>query len=134
VKVMKRAVLIIVSALALVGLLIADLAYPKTSIAEESPAAAPAAQAAATPEAAASSVPNEATAKKSESASQGTEAEEASAPSMPGSVEDALDQLNEPAGAGSASAAGASSDEKESQEEAASQHNDAPAADESNVR
>jgi hypothetical protein len=132
---MKRAVLIIVSALALVGLLIADLAYPKTSIAEESPAAAPAAQAAATPEAAASSVPKEATAETSESASQGTEAEEATAQSMPGSVEDALDQLNEPASAaGSTSAAGASGDENEHKGEAASQHNDAPASDESNVR
>jgi hypothetical protein len=134
VKIMKRAVLIIVSALALVGLLIADLAYPKTSIAEESPAAAPAAQAAATPEAATSSVPKNATAETSESASQGTEAEEATAQSMPGSVEDALDQLNEPAGAESASAAGAAGDEKESKGEAASQHNDAPAAAESDVR
>jgi len=125
---MKRAVLIIVSALALVGLLIADLAYPKTSIAEETAAAAPAAEAAATPEAAASSVPKEATAETSESISQGTEAEEASAQSMPGSVEDALDQLNEPAGAGSASAAGASGDENESEGEAASQQNDSGAA------
>ena len=125
---MKRAVLIIVSALALVGLLIADLAYPKTSIAEETAAAAPAAEAAATPEAAASSVPKEATAETSESISQGTEAEEASAQSMPGSVEDALDQLNEPAGAGSASAAGASGDENESKGEAASQQNDSGAA------
>jgi hypothetical protein len=131
---MKRAVLIIVSALALVGLLIADLAYPKTSIAEEIPAAAPAAQAGATPEAAASSIPKSATAETSESVSQGTEAEEATAQSMPGSVEDALDQLNEPAAAGSASAAGASGDEKESKGEAASQHNDAPPADESNVQ
>jgi len=131
---MKRAVLIIVSGLALVGLLFADIAWPKASIAEESPAPAPAAQAAATPEAAASSVPKEAAAETSESASQGTEAEEASAQSMPGSVEDALDQLNEPAGAASASAAGASSGERESKGEAASQHNDAPASDESDVR
>jgi len=131
---MKRAVLIIVSALALVGLLIADLAYPKTSIAEETPAAAPAAQAAATPEAAASSVPKSAIAETSESVSQVTEAEEATAQSMPGSVEDALDQLDEPAAAESAAAAGASGGEKESKGEAPSQHNDASAADESNVR
>jgi len=45
-----------------------------------------------------------------------------------GPVEDALDQLNEPAGAGSASAAGASCDENESKGESAYQHNDAPAA------
>ena len=131
---MKRAVLIIVSALALVGLLIADLAYPKTSIAEETPAAAPAAEAGATPEAAASSVPKSATAETSEGASQGTEAEETSAQTMPGSVEDALDPLDEPAAAGSASAAGASDGEKESKGEAATRHNDAPAADESVVR
>ena len=109
---MKRAVLIVVSGLALAGLLIADIAWPKASTAEEIPAAAPAAQAGATPEAAASSVPKEATAEKSESASQGTEAEEASAQNMPGSVEDALDQLDEPAAAGSPSAAGASDLEK----------------------
>ena len=131
---MKRAVLIIVSALALVGLLIADLAYPKTSIAEDTPAAAPAAQAGATPEAAASSVPKSAAAETSESVSQGAEAEEATAQSMPGSFEDALDQLNEPAAAGSASAAGASGDEKESKGEAATLHDDAPPADESNVQ
>ena len=126
---MNRAVLIVVSGLALVGLLIADVAWPKATIAEEMPAAAPAAQAGATPEAAASSIPKEATAETSEGVSQGTEAEEASAHSMPGSLEDGLDQLNEPAGAGSASAAGASGDEKESKEEAASQHSDAAAAD-----
>ena len=131
---MKRAVLIIVSGLALAGLLIADIAYPKTSTAEETPAAAPAAEARATPEAAASSVPKSATAETSESVSQGTEAEEASTQNMPGSVEDALDQLNEPAGAGSASASGAPGDEKESKEEAASQHSDAPATNDSDVR
>ena len=69
---MKRAFLIVVSALALVGLLIADIAWPKASSAEEIPAAAPAAQAAATPDAAASSVPQEATAETSGSASEGT--------------------------------------------------------------
>ena len=125
---MKRAVLIIVSGLALAGLLVADIAWPKASTAEETPAAAPAAQALATPEAATSPIPDEATAKTSEGVSQGTEAEEASAQSMPGSVEDALDQLNEPAGAGSASAAGASGDENESEGEAASQQNDSGAA------
>jgi hypothetical protein len=112
VKIMKRAFLIVVSALALVGLLIADIAWPKASSAEEIPAAAPAAQAAATPDAAASSVPQEATAETSGSASEGTQAEEATAQSMPGSVEDALDQLDEPAAAGSTSAAGASDLEK----------------------
>lgn len=112
---MKRAVLIIVSALAVVGLLVADLAYPKTSIAEDSPAAVPTAEAAATPEAAANSVPKSTTAETSESTSQSTEAEEASAQSMPGSVEGALDQLNQPATAGSATASGASGDEKEQQ-------------------
>jgi len=131
---MKRSVLVIVSGLALVGLLIADIAWPKTSTADEIPAAAPAAQAGATPEAAASSIPKEATAATSDSASQGTTAEDASAQNMPGSVEDALDKLDEPAAAGSASAARASGDEKESKEEAASQHNDAPAADESDVQ
>lgn len=131
---MKRGVLIIVSGLGLVGLLIADTAWPNASTAEETPAAAPAAVAGATPEAAASSIPKEAAAETSESASQETTAEEASAQNMPGSVEDALDQLDEPAGAGGASAAGASSDENESKGEAASQHNDAPAADESNAR
>ena len=131
---MKRAVLIIVSAVALVGLLIADIAWPKASIAEEIPAAAPAAEANATPQAAASSVPKEATAQTPESASQAIKAEEASAQNMPGSFEDALDQLDEPVAAGSASAAGASDDEKESKGEAASQQNDAPAADESDAR
>ena len=131
---MKRAVLIVVSGLALAGLLIADIAWPKASTAEETPAAAPAAEAGATPEAAASSVPKEATAKTSEGVSQGTEAAETSAQSMPGSVEDALDQLDEPASAGSASASGASGDENESTGEAAPQHNDAPASDESVVR
>src|SRR5258708_20561233 len=105
---MKRAVLIIVSALVLVGLLIADLAYPKASIAEETPAAAAAAQAAATPEAASapeaatSSVPKDATAEAPDSASEGTKAEEASAQSMPGSIEAALHQLDEPAAAATA--------------------------------
>ena len=131
---MKRSVLVIVSGLALVGLLIADIAWPKTSTADEIPAAAPAAQAGATPEAAASSVPKEATAETSDSASQGTKAEEASAQNTPGSVEDALDQLDEPAAAGSASAAGASGGEKERKGEAASQNKEAPAADESSVR
>jgi len=137
---MKRAVLIIVSALALVGLLIADLAYPKSSIAEETPAAAPAAQAAATPEAATapeaatSSVPKDAIAEAPENASQGTKAEEASAQSMPGSIEAALDQLDEPAAAASASASGATGDEKENTGEAAPQHNDASASEESVVR
>jgi len=137
---MKRAVLIVVSALALVGLLIADLAYPKTSIAEEIPAAAPGAEAAATPgaasvpETATGSVPKNAIAEAPDSASQGTEAEEASAQSMPGSIEAALDQLDEPAAAASASAPGASGDENESTGEAAPQHNDAPASDESVVR
>ena len=136
---MKRAVLIVVSAIALVGLLIADIAYPKTSIAEESPAAEPAAQAAATPEAASvpeaatSSVPKNAIAEAPDSASQGTKAEEASAPGMPGSIEAALDQLDEPAAAG-ASASGATGDEKENTGEAAPQHNDAPASEESVVR
>jgi hypothetical protein len=128
---MKRAVLIVVSGLALVGLLIADIAWPKASTAEEIPAAAPAAQAAATPEAAASSIPTETTA---EGACQGTVAEEASAQSMPGSFEDALDQLDEPAAAGSTSAAAASAGEKEGKGEGESQHNDAPAADESDAR
>ena len=137
---MKRAVLIIVSALALVGLLIADLAYPKASIAEETSAAAPAAQAAATPEAATapeaatSSVPKDAIAEAPENASQGTKAEEASAQSMPGSIEAALDQLDEPAAAASASASGATGDEKENTGEAAPQHNDASASEESVVR
>ncbi len=131
---MKRAVLIVVSGLALVGLLIADIAWPKASTAEEIPAATSAAGTAATPEAAANSVPKPATAATSESASQGTKAEEASAQSMPGSLEDALDQLNEPATAGSPSAAEASGDEKESREEAASQHSDAPATNESDAR
>ena len=137
---MKRAVLIIVSALALVGLLIADLAYPKSSIAEETPAAAPAAQAAATPEAATapeaatSSVPKDAIAEAPENASQGTKAEEASAQSMPGSIEAALDQLDEPAAAASASASRATGDEKENTGEAAPQHNDASASEESVVR
>lgn len=131
---MKRAVLIVVSALALVGLLIADIAWPKASTAEETPAAAPAAEANATPQAAANSVPKEATAETSESASQRTKAEEASAQSMPGSVEDALDQLDEPAAAGSAAAVATAGDEKESKGEAASQHSDAPATDDSDVR
>ena len=131
---MKRAVLIIVSALALVGLLIADIAYPKASIAEEISAAAPAAEAAATPEAATSSVPKNAIAEAPDSASQATKPEEASAPSMPGSIEDALDQLDEPAAAGSTSAAAASAGEKEGKGEGESQHNDAPAADESDAR
>jgi len=143
---MKRAVLIIVSALALVGLLIADLAYPKASIAEETSAAAPAAQAAATPEAATapeaasapeaatSSVPKDAIAEAPENASQGTKAEEASAQSMPGSIEAALDQLDEPAAAASASASRATGDEKENTGEAAPQHNDASASEESVVR
>ena len=131
---MKRAVLIVVSGLALAGLLIADIAWPKASTAGETPAAAPAAEANATPEAAASSVPKPATAETSESASQGTEAEEASAQSMPGSVEDALDQLDDPAAAGSPSAAEGSGDEKESKGKRESQHSDAPAADESDAR
>jgi hypothetical protein len=137
---MKRAVLIIVSALALVGLLIADLAYPKASIAEDTPAAAPAAEAAATPEAASapeaatSSVPKDAIAEAPDSANQGTKAVEASAQSMPGSIEAGLEQLDEPASAASASASGAAGDEKESTGEAAPQHNDAPASDESVVR
>ena len=137
---MKRAVLIIVSALALVGLLIADLAYPKSSIAEETPAAAPAAQAAATPEAASapeaatSPVPKDAIAEAPDSASQDTKGEEASAQGMPGSIEAALDQLDEPAAAASASASGATGDEKENTGEAAPQHNDAPASEESVVR
>ena len=109
---MKRAILIVVSALALVGLLIADIAWPRASTAEEIPAAAPAAQAGATPDAAASPVPKEATAETSENASEGTKAEEATAQTMPGSVEEALDQLDEPAAAGSPSAAGASDLEK----------------------
>ena len=131
---MKRAVLIIVSGLALAGLLIADIAWPKASTAEETPAAAPAAEARATPDAAASSVPKSATAETSEGASQGTEAAEATAQSMPGSVKDALDQLDEPASAGSATASEASGDEKEGQGEAASQHNDAPAINEGDIQ
>jgi hypothetical protein len=131
---MKRSVLVIVSGLALAGLLIADIAWPKASTADEIPAAAPVAQAGTTPEAAASSAPKEATAETSDGASQGTTAEEASAQNTPGSVEDAVDQLDEPAAAGSASAAGASGGEKESKGEAASQNKDAPAADESGVR
>ena len=131
---MKRVFLIVVSALALAGFLLADIAWPKASTAEETPAAAPAAEARATPEAAASSVPKSATAETSEGVGEGTEAAEASAQRMPGSVEDALDQLDEPASAGSATASEASGDEKESQGEAASQHSDAPAAGESVVR
>lgn len=99
---MKRAVLIVVSALALVGLLIADIAWPKSSIAEEIPApaaTAAAAEAASTPAAASSSAPKQATAEMSDSAGQGNEAEKASAQSMPGSVETTLDQLNEPTAA-----------------------------------
>jgi hypothetical protein len=131
---MKRAVLIVVSGLALAGLLIADIAWPKASAAEEIPAAAPAAEAGANPEAAARSVPKEATAETSESASQATKAEKPSAQSMPGSVEDALDQLDGPAAASSPSAAGAFGGEKESEGGAVSQHNDALAGDESEVR
>ena len=136
---MKRAVLIVVSLSALAGLLFADIAWPKASVAEEIPAPAPAAEAAATaqastPEAAASTAPKNAIAETSDSGSQGTTAEEASAQSIPGSVEAALDQLDEPAAASSASAAGASGGEKEGTGEAAVQHNDAPASDESVVR
>jgi FtsZ-interacting cell division protein ZipA len=137
---MKRAVLIIVSALALVGLLIADLAYPGASIAEETPAAAPAAEAAATPEAASaqdaatSAVPKDAIAEAPDSASQDTKAEEASTQGMPGSVEDALDPLDDPAAAGTASASEAPGDEQESTGKAALQHDDSQTSDESIVR
>jgi hypothetical protein len=105
---MKRAGLIAVSSLALAGLLIADVAWPKASTADEIPVAAPAAVAAATPEAAASSIPKEATAETSESSSQGTTVEEASTQNT--------------------------GDEQESKGEAALQHNDTPATDESVVR
>ena len=103
-------------------------------------AAAPAAETAATPEAASapeaatSSVPKNAIAEAPDSASQGTKAEEASAQSMPDSIEAALDPLDEPAAAASASASGAPGDQNESTDEAAPQHNDAPASDESVVR
>jgi len=130
---MKRAVLVVVSSLALVVLLIADVAWPKASTAHEIPAATPGAVAAATPEAAASAVPKEATVEASGSSSQETTAEEASVQNMPGSVEDALDQLDKPA-AGSPSAAEGSGDEQQSKGEAASQHNDMPATDESVAR
>ena len=120
---MKRAFLIIVSALALVGLLIADIAWPKASTAEEIPAAAATARTGATPETAASSVPKEATVETSESASQGIKAEEAKAQSIPGSVEDALDQLDEPAAANSTSAEGASDVENEGKGEVSEHSN-----------
>ena len=134
---MKRAVLIIVSALALVGLLIADIAWPKASIAEETPAAEPAAKAAATPEVAVSPAPNEPVAETPDSTSQGTKAQDAAQiiPGMPGSVEAALDQLNGPTTtADTASASAASGDEKDDTGEAASVHSDAPAPDENVVR
>jgi hypothetical protein len=62
---MKRALLIVVSALALGSFLLADLAWPKASIAEEIPAPAPAAEAASTAEATPGSVPKEADAEAS---------------------------------------------------------------------
>jgi hypothetical protein len=40
VKIMKRAFFIVISALALAGFLLADITWPKTSIADETPAAA----------------------------------------------------------------------------------------------
>jgi hypothetical protein len=83
----------------------------------------PLAQAGATLEAAASSVPKEATAETSESASQGIKAEEPTAQSMTGSIEDALDQLDEPVAAGSTSAEGASDVEQSGKGEAVSEHN-----------
>ena len=134
---MKRALLIAISALALAGFLIADIAWPKASIAEDTPAEEPAAKAAATPEAATSSAPKEPTAETYDSSSQGTKAEDAAAqsmPSMPGSIEAALDQLNEPITADSASASGVSGGKNDGTAEAASEHNDAPAADENVVR
>jgi hypothetical protein len=136
VKIMKRGLLIVISALALAGFLIADTAWPKASIAEETPAAA--AANAATPEAATSPAPKDPIAEMSDSTSQGTKVEDTAAqtmPNMPGSVEDALDQLNGPAtSADSASASVASGDSKDGTEEAASEHTDAPAADENVVR
>jgi hypothetical protein len=81
------------------------------------------AQVGATPEAAANSVPKEATAETSESASQGIKAEEPTAQSMTGSIEDALDQLDEPVAAGSTSAEGASDVEQSGKGEAVSEHN-----------
>jgi hypothetical protein len=93
---MKRALLIVVSALVLAGFLIAAIAWPKASIAEEIPAAVPAADA-STAEAATSSVPKEAVAETSDSASQGTKAEEASVQNKQGSAETTTDHHDAPA-------------------------------------
>ena len=82
---MKRTILIVVSTLALAGLLVCDIGWPKASLAEESPAA----RAAATPEAAANLIPKETIAETSASATPGAEAEEASDQNIQRSAETA---------------------------------------------
>jgi hypothetical protein len=122
VKIMKRAFLIIISALAVVGLLIADVAWPKASIADEIPVPAASAEAASTPKAASSSVPMEAVPKTSESASQGIKAGEASDQSnqsKPGLAEAASEHDEEAAAATAAPAAEPSADQQKSSEETA---------------
>ena len=69
-KLMKRAFLIVVGALALAGFLMADIAWPKTSIAEEISAAL--AEAASIGEAEAPFVTKQAVAETSDGPSQGT--------------------------------------------------------------
>jgi hypothetical protein len=84
---MKRAFLIIVGALALAGFLIPDIAWPKACIAEETSAAAPAAEAASTAQAETRSVPEQGFAETSDGPSQGTKNEEASVQNNQGSTE-----------------------------------------------
>lgn len=93
---MKRTFLIIISALALAGLLISDIAWPKASSADEIPGAVPAARAAATPETAGSSVPKEAVPEISASVSPGAKAEEASEQKIERSAENASELPTKP--------------------------------------
>lgn len=128
VKIMKRAFLIVISALALAGLLLAEIAWPKASIAEETPAAAPAAEATSPAKDATNTAPKEANAETSGGASQGTKAEEASTQNKQGSAEAASEHDDEQTATTSASAAEASDEKEESSEEDASDDNDEPAA------
>ena len=107
-KIMKRAFFIVISALALAGLLLADIAWPNATIAEETPAAAPAAEATAPAKEPTNTAPKEANAETSDSAGQGTKAAEASTQNKQGSAEAASEQHDEPATATSASAPGSS--------------------------
>ena len=134
-----RSFLIRVGILALMGFLAVDIARPKFVTAEDTSAAAPAAEVPATPEAASiaqsptGTAPKQALSETSGSATQDTETEETSVRSMQGPAQAESKYFDEAKEASSASTA-EPSDEKESAGEAISAPNDAEAVDETVVR